>query len=146
MTAATAATSSSTATSTTPFGTWTDIGPTASGAKTPSPPPSIMAGPPMPTVVSAVAMMTSQQPSSAAFPAKHRPPTTPTVGTSPLSLANSANASVSRPVTVAPSVSPGRPPPPSANKTTGSASRSTTSKSRSFLRWFMWPWVPASTV
>ena len=118
----------------------------ASGGNTPNPPPSIIAGPPMPRLVSAVAMITSQQPSSAALPAKHRPPTTPTIGTSPLSLANKANASVSSPVTDAPSVSPGRPPPPSANRTSGRRSRSITSNNRSFLRWFMWPWVPASTV
>ena len=64
-------------------------------------------------------MMTSQQPSSAALPAKQRPETMPTSGTSPLSPPNSAKASVSRPATTAMSVSPGRPPPPSANRTTG---------------------------
>ena len=44
----TASASSATATSTTPFGTCTSIGPTSSGRKTPRPPPSIIAGPPMP--------------------------------------------------------------------------------------------------
>ena len=42
-------------------------------------------------------MITSQQPSSAALPAKHRPDTTPTSGTRPLSRANKANAMHSRP-------------------------------------------------
>ena len=65
-------------------------------------------------------MMTWQHPSSAALPAKQRPDTTPTSGTFPLSAPNSAKASVSSPVTTAMSVSPGRPPPPSAKSTTGS--------------------------
>ena len=69
----TASASSATATSTTPFGTCTDIGPTSSGRKTPRPPPSIIAGPPMPMFEFAVAITTSQQPSSAALPAKQRP-------------------------------------------------------------------------
>ena len=38
------------------------------------------------------------------------------------------------------------PPPPSANSTTGRRRRSMTSKSRSFLRCPITPWVPASTV
>jgi hypothetical protein len=46
------------------------MGPTASGATTPSPPPSIMAGPPMPRLASGVAMITSHAPASAALPAK----------------------------------------------------------------------------
>ena len=37
---------------------------------TPRPPPSIIAGPPMPMLESSVAITTSQQPSSAALPAK----------------------------------------------------------------------------
>ena len=49
------------------------LGPISSGAKTPRPPPSIMAGPPMPMLLLRVAMITSQQPSSAALPAKQRP-------------------------------------------------------------------------
>ena len=121
----TASVSSAQRTSTTPLGTCTDTGPTSSGRNTPSPPPSIMAGPPMPMLASGVAMMTSQQPSSAALPAKQRPETTPTSGTSPLSAPKRAKASVSRPVTTAMSVSPGRPPPPSAKSTTGRRSRST---------------------
>ena len=39
----------------------------------PRPPPSIIAGPPMPMLALSVAMITSQQPSSAALPAKQRP-------------------------------------------------------------------------
>ena len=46
------------------------MGPTASGSTTPSPPPSIMAGPPMPRLASGVAMITSHAPASAALPAK----------------------------------------------------------------------------
>ena len=56
--------------STTPFARWTSIGPIDVGSWTPSPPPSIIAGPPMPMFESSVAMTTSQQPSSAALPAK----------------------------------------------------------------------------
>jgi hypothetical protein len=52
------------------LGTWTDMGPTSSGATTPSPPPSIMAGPPMPRLASGVAMITSQALARAALPAK----------------------------------------------------------------------------
>ena len=43
--------------STTPFGTWTSIGPISSGANTPRPPPSIIAGPPMPMFEPSVAMI-----------------------------------------------------------------------------------------
>ena len=63
--------------------------------------------------------MTSQHPRSAAFPAKQNPDAIPIEGTSPLRRAKRANAIVSRPETVITSVSPGRPPPPSANRTTG---------------------------
>ena len=104
-----------------------------------------MAGPPIPMLASGVAMMTWQHPSSAALPAKQRPDTTPTRGTSPLSAPKRAKASVSSPVTTAMSVSPGRPPPPSAKSTTGSRNLSTSSKRRSFFLWFIWPWVPART-
>ena len=62
----------------------TSIGPTSSGRNTPRPPPSIIAGPPMPMFESSVAMITSQQPSSAALPAKQRPEVMPTSGTRPL--------------------------------------------------------------
>ncbi len=40
------------------------------GMNSPSPPPSIIAGPPIPMLESSVAMIASQQPSSAALPAK----------------------------------------------------------------------------
>ena len=92
----------------------------SSGANWPRPPPSIMAGPPMPMLAPSVAMTTSQQPSRAALPAKHRPDAMPTRGTVPLRRANRWNAMVSRPDTPGASVSPGRPPPPSAKRTTGS--------------------------
>ena len=65
-------------------------------------------------------MITSQQPSSAALPAKQRPEVMPTSGTRPLSRPNRWNARQSRPDTPVASVSPGRPPPPSAKNTTGS--------------------------
>ena len=78
----------------------------------------------MPTLVSRVAMITSQQPSRAALPAKQRPETTPTSGTRPLSFANCAKVGTSRPVTPSRSVSPGLPPPPSANRTSGMRWRS----------------------
>ena len=84
-----------------------------------------------------VAMMTSQQPSSAALPAKHRPDTMPTSGTRPDSRPKVWNVGTSRPDTVAESVSPGRPPPPSANSTTGSRCRSASSSMRSVLRWLL---------
>ena len=48
----------------TPLGSCTLTGPISSGGKTPRPPPSIIAGPPMPMLESLVAMITSQQPSS----------------------------------------------------------------------------------
>ena len=70
MAAATASASSATRRSTTPFAYCTSIGPTSPGSYTPSPPPSIIAGPPMPMLESSVAITTSQQPSSAALPAK----------------------------------------------------------------------------
>ena len=93
-----------------------------------------------------VAMITSQQPRMAALPAKHRPEVTPIMGTSPDSPPHSQNARQSRPETPEASVSPGRPPPPSAKNTTGNRWRSITSNSRSFLRWFCIPCVPARTV
>ena len=93
----TASASSATATSTTPFGTCTAIGPTSSGAKTPRPPPSIIAGPPMPMFEFSVAMITSQQPSSAALPAKQRPELMPTSGTRPEQAREQVKAVQSRP-------------------------------------------------
>ncbi len=83
----TASASSRTSTSITPLAVCTLLGPIAAGSYTPSPPPSIIAGPPMPILESTVAMMTSQQPSSAALPAKQYPDVMPTSGTSPLSRA-----------------------------------------------------------
>ena len=55
----------------------------------------------MPIDVPEVAMMTSQQPSSAALPAKHHPEAMPTIGTRPLSAPNLAKAVVSSPVITA---------------------------------------------
>ena len=121
-------------------------GPTWSASTTPSPPPSIIAGPPMPMLASGVAMIRSEHPRSAALPAKQRPEAIPIRGTTPESRAQSANAMTSRPATIAWSVSPGLPPPPSAKSTTGRRRRSITSKSRSFLRCPITPCVPASTV
>ena len=54
----------------TPLAVCTSVGPIALGSYTPRPPPSIIAGPPMPMFEPSVAMITSQQPSSAALPAK----------------------------------------------------------------------------
>ncbi len=105
-----------------------------------------MAGPPIPMFESAVAITVSQQPSRAALPANTRPTAIPTLGTSPESRAKCSNARVSRPAITGMSVSPGRPPPPSAKSTTGSRKRSISSKMRSFLAWLRWPCVPASTV
>ena len=55
-------------------------GPTWSASTTPRPPPSIIAGPPMPMLASGVAMIRSEQPRSAALPAKHRPDAIPIRG------------------------------------------------------------------
>ena len=72
--AATASASSATATSTTPFGACTVDRPDRRRARTsPSPPPSIIAGPPMPSEMSSVATIRSEQPASTALPAKQRP-------------------------------------------------------------------------
>ena len=118
----------------------------SSGANTPRPPPSTIAGPPMPMLAPSVAMTTSQHPRMAALPAKQRPDAMPTSGTWPDRPPHSQNARQSRPETPGASVSPGRPPPPSAKNTTGRRLRAMTSKRRSFLRWFCQPWVPARTV
>ena len=93
--AATASASSCTAMSTTPLATCTSIGPISSGRNTPRLPPSISAGPPMPMFESAVAMITSQHPSSDALPAKQKREVTPTRGTRPDSRAIAANVGVS---------------------------------------------------
>ena len=63
--------------------TWTSIGPMSSGRNVPRPPPSIIAGPPIPMLLSAVAITVSQQPSRAALPAKHRPAAMPDRGHQP---------------------------------------------------------------
>ena len=81
-----------------------------------------------------------------ALPAKQRPLTIAMRGTRPESRAHIAKARVSSHDTPGKSVSPGRPPPPSAKKKTGSRIRSMSSNSRSFLRCPIMPWVPASTV
>ena len=60
-----------------------------------------MAGPPMPSEVPGVAMITSQHPRRAALPAKQKPEATPTSGTRPLRAPNSAKAMVSSPVITA---------------------------------------------
>ena len=146
MATATASASSATRTSTTPFFDCTSIGPTSSGAKTPRPPPSIIAGPPMPMLEFSVAMMTSQQPSSAALPAKQRPETMPTRGARPLSAAKARKLGVSSPATIGMSVSFGRPPPPSANSTTGRRQLAASASMRSSFLWLMPPCVPANTV
>ncbi len=86
----------------------------------------------MPMLAFSVAMITSQQPSSEALPAKQRPVVMPIIGTSPLSCANRANVVVLSPPM--PSVSPGRPPPPSANSTIGIWPLSATPIIRSVLR------------
>ena len=71
------------------------IGPTSSGSTSPRPPPSIIAGPPIPSETFSVATIRSEQPAITALPAKQRPATTAIRGTSPESLAQSAKARVS---------------------------------------------------
>src|SRR3569833_2012779 len=89
------------------------IGPSSSGRNTPRPPPSTIAGPPMPSAESLVAMITSQQPRIAALPAKQRPEFTPTSGTVPESLPQNSKPRVKPP----PSVSHGRQPPHTVKNT-----------------------------
>ncbi len=125
-----------------PLACMTLIGPISSGRKTPRPPPSTIAGPPMPSAESLVAMITSQQPRMAALPAKQRPELTPTSGTDPDSRPQNSKPRVKPP----PSVSPGRPPPPSVKNTTGRRHFSASSLIRSSFQWLLLPWVPASTV
>ena len=95
MAAAVASASSATRTSTTPLAAWIATGPTASGSTPPRPPPSIIAGPPIPSEAFSVATIRSAQPAITALPAKQRPATTATRGTTPASLAQSAKARVS---------------------------------------------------
>src|SRR5260370_306710 len=56
--------------STTPLAVWMSIGPMSSGANTPRPPPSIIAGPPMPMLVPLVQIRISLTPAKEAFPVK----------------------------------------------------------------------------
>ena len=91
----------------------------------------------MPRLASWVAMITSQQPASTALPAKQRPDTTATSGTSPESRPNSSKARVVSCAAITRSVSPGRPPPPSANSTSGRRQRQASSNIRSFFSWFL---------
>ena len=81
-----------------------------------------------------------------ALPAKQRPATIAIRGTTPERRAQRAKARVSSAETTAWSVSPGRPPPPSAKNTVGSFMRSISSNRRSFFLWPIVPWVPARTV
>ena len=85
----------------TPLRTCIEAGPTWSGSTLPSPPPSIIAGPPMPSDTSSVATIRSEEPAITALPAKHRPETTAIRGTSPESRAQSAKARVSSAETTA---------------------------------------------
>ena len=96
----TASASSSTSTSITPLRDCTSLGPISSGRERrrarrlrPSP------GRPCRCCCPRVAMITSQQPSSAALPAKQRPATMPTTGTWPLSRAKLAKVVTCRPAT-----------------------------------------------
>ena len=75
----------------------------------------------------------------AALPAKQRPATMAILGTRPDSWAKLRKVGTSSPATAVVSVSPGRPPPPSANQTTGSFWSAMIAISRSDLRWFIAP-------
>jgi len=109
------------------------------GLTEPSPPPSIIAGPPIPILEFFVAIIVSQHPSNAALPAKQYPETIPTNGDLPLRPANILNVVKSRPATPFASVSPGLPPPPSANKTIGRRHLSAILSIRSIFLWFIIP-------
>ena len=71
----------------TPAGSRSAAGPISLGSYTPRPPPSIMAGPPIPRLVFRVAIMMSEQPANAALPAKQKPETMLMRGTLPDSRA-----------------------------------------------------------
>ena len=133
MATCTASFSSLTRISTTPLGTWKDIGPISSGVYIPSPPPSIIAGPPMATVVPSVAIITSQQATSAVLPANVRPLITVINGTRPLNLENWVNVWVSKATPGPIASSPGRPPPPSPKRIKGILNRLASSNIRSCL-------------
>ena len=100
----------------------------------------------MPIELERVATMVSQQPSRAALPAKQRPAAMPSTGTRPDSRAKLEKVATCRPATMGMSTSPGRPPPPSANSTTGSFCARAMPSMRSVFWWLRMPWVPASTV
>ena len=100
----------------------------------------------MPSEEFFVATIRSEHPAITALPAKQLPATMEILGTWPESLAQSAKALTWSALTTGWSVSPGRPPPPSAKKTTGRRIRSISSNIRSFLKCPTVPWVPARTV
>ena len=116
------------------------------GRRRPRPPPSIIAGPPMPSEVFSVATIRSEQPAITALPAKQRPATTAIRGTTPESRPRARTRACRAPRRPGSRCRPGRPPPPSAKNTVGSRMRSISSNRRSFLRCPSAPWVPASTV
>ncbi len=95
MVTAVASASSATATSITPLPACIFSGPISSASTLPRPPPSIIAGPPMPSETFSVATIRSEQPAMTALPAKHRPATSAMRGTTPESFAHSAKARVS---------------------------------------------------
>ena len=85
----------------TPLRLWTSEGPTSSGSTVPSPPPSIIAGPPMPSEEPSVATIRSDAPAITALPAKQRPATIAMRGTRPESRPQRAKARVSSAETTA---------------------------------------------
>ncbi len=87
----------------------------------------------MPSVEPSVAMITSLHATSAVLPANVRPFTTAISGTSPLSCEKVVNVCVSTATRGPMSSSPGRPPPPSPNRTSGSRKRWASSNIRSCL-------------
>jgi hypothetical protein len=106
----------------TPLPCCTGDGPICSGLNTPRPPPfdhgrAAHADVAAPRGNDDVAAAQQRR-----IPAKQRPATIPTTGTWPLSRAKLAKVATCRPATMGMSTSPGRPPPPSANSTTGSCS------------------------
>ena len=79
------------------------------------PPSFIIAGPAIPIELFLVAIITSEQPAIAAFPAKQFPETIEILGTFPLNFAYSLQVGRSKPpeLIASKSTSPGLPPPPS---------------------------------
>jgi hypothetical protein len=86
----------------------------------------------MPMFEPLVAMITSQQPSTEALPAKQRPEVMPIIGATPDMAPQSSKPRTKLPP---PSVSPGRPPPPSQKNTVGMRCWIESSISRSILWW-----------